>query len=106
MERIYIAKSRNEYKIGVSVNPTRRMKQLRTGNPDIQLIYESVDIANAYKIEHALHKIYSPYNVGGEWFSNELPYLPKIHESIEKYFPGTKIAITEYGFRGKRKYNI
>lgn len=37
----------------------------------------------------------------GEWFSDELPYLPKIQESIKKYFPGTKLAITEYSLRGK-----
>lgn len=29
-----------------------------------------------------------------------IPILPSINESIEKYYPGTKLAITEYDFHG------
>ena len=29
-----------------------------------------------------------------------IPILPSINESIEKYYPGTKLAITEYNFHG------
>lgn len=32
--------------------------------------------------------------------SEFLPILPNIKESIDKYYPGTKIAITEYSFHG------
>ncbi len=32
----------------------------------------------------------------GQSFSQYLPFLPAIQESIEKYYPGTKIAISEY----------
>ncbi len=32
--------------------------------------------------------------------SRFLPILPNIKESIDKYYPGTKIAITEYSFHG------
>lgn len=100
MCKIYVAKSRNEYKIGVSVNPERRMKQLRTGNPDIQLIYESINVANPYKIEHALHKIYSPYNVGGEWFSNE---ISNEIENIKKYVEEHSIYVVEKDDKQKDK---
>ena len=75
---------------------------------DIHYYSEACDTPE--KLLQASRTLYDPTFIEdsyvGEWFSNELPYLPKIHESIEKYFPGTKIAITEYGFRGKRKYNI
>ncbi len=36
----------------------------------------------------------------GEWFSSYLPLIPKIHESIDTYYPGTKHSISEYNFGG------
>lgn len=35
-----------------------------------------------------------------EWFSHKLPVIPKLKESINKYYPGTKLAFTEYNFGG------
>ncbi|MBN1765033.1 MAG: glycoside hydrolase family 44 protein [Sedimentisphaerales bacterium] len=32
----------------------------------------------------------------GQWFSRFLPLLPTVQKSIEKYYPGTKLSITEY----------
>lgn len=36
----------------------------------------------------------------GQWYSDHLPVLPNIRESIETYYPGTKHAISEYNFGG------
>ena len=36
----------------------------------------------------------------GQWGKENLPMIPKIQESIDKYYPGTKLAITEYNFGG------
>jgi hypothetical protein len=36
----------------------------------------------------------------GQWSKDKLPILPEIKASIDKYYPGTKLAITEYGFGG------
>ncbi|MBE6849699.1 MAG: glycoside hydrolase [Ruminococcus sp.] len=36
----------------------------------------------------------------GQWFSQDLPILPIVQASIDKYYPGTKLAITEYDFGG------
>ena len=36
----------------------------------------------------------------GEWGKENLPMIPTIQESIDKYYPGTKLAITEYNFGG------
>lgn len=30
------------------------------------------------------------------WYTNLLPLLPKVQESIDKYYPGTKMSISEY----------
>lgn len=37
----------------------------------------------------------------GQWFSSYLPLIPKIMESINKYYPGTKLAITEFSYGGE-----
>ena len=34
----------------------------------------------------------------GQWFKQFLPILPALHKSIDKYYPGTKLSITEYCF--------
>ncbi len=37
----------------------------------------------------------------GQWCQNNLPLLPTIQASIDKYYPGTKLAITEYNYGGE-----
>lgn len=36
----------------------------------------------------------------GQWCQQNLPLLPTVQESIDKYYPGTKLAISEYNFGG------
>ena len=36
----------------------------------------------------------------GQWCQENVPILPTIQASIDKYYPGTKIGITEYNFGG------
>lgn len=36
----------------------------------------------------------------GQWCQENVPILPAIQASIDKYYPGTKIGITEYNFGG------
>lgn len=38
--------------------------------------------------------------VAEPWFDNYRPIIPTIQDSINKYYPGTKLAITEYDFGG------
>lgn len=37
----------------------------------------------------------------GQWCQDNLPLLPTIQASIDRYFPGTKLAITEYNYGGE-----
>lgn len=37
----------------------------------------------------------------GQWFSSYLPLLPRIFNSIQTYYPGTKLAFTEYNYGGE-----
>jgi hypothetical protein len=63
MARCYIAKSNGLYKIGQSLNPFNRVKQLRYDHPDIKLLGYTDKLW-----ETDLHKKYSEYRVYGEWF--------------------------------------
>lgn len=36
----------------------------------------------------------------GKWCGDYLPLIPKIQDSIDKYYPETKLGITEYNFGG------
>lgn len=37
----------------------------------------------------------------GQWCQENIPILPTIQASIDKYYPGTKLAISEYNFGGE-----
>ncbi len=37
----------------------------------------------------------------GQWCQENLPILPTVQASIDKYYPGTKLAISEYNFGGE-----
>ena len=37
----------------------------------------------------------------GQWCQENVPILPTIQASIDKYYPGTKLAITEYNYGGE-----
>lgn len=51
------------YKIGKSVDPEKRLKEIKTGNPKCELIAYGTG-----KTEKQLHSIFKKYNIGGEWF--------------------------------------
>ena len=37
----------------------------------------------------------------GQWCMENVPILPTVQASIDKYYPGTKLAVTEYNFNGE-----
>lgn len=55
------------HKIGISKNVNRRLKQLRTGNPTIALVY-SYESINYKGIETSMHRRYKHKKFSGEWF--------------------------------------
>lgn len=57
------------YKIGVTNNLDKRIKNIRTGNPyKVEYIYTEIN-KEAYKIEKWLHSQFSINRLEGEWFS-------------------------------------
>ncbi len=70
MNYIYLIKSTDTsyYKIGVSKNPTKRIRQHQTGNPSPLTLLYQYGTENAYKIEAILHRRYSHLKKNNEWF--------------------------------------
>lgn len=101
--KIYLiyCKSINLYKIGISTNPEKRIKQLQTGSPYELSIITIYDSKYPFKLETTLHNIFSsrktPENfkydfelLSGEWFnlSNKdvagfIDSCKKIEETID-----------------------
>jgi hypothetical protein len=77
---IYILKSREYYKIGITKDVAKRMRELQTGNPIQHLFVCSSFFNDAPKIEKLLHETFAEYQIQGEWF--ELP-SSKLEELIE-----------------------
>lgn len=64
-----ITNNLNQYKIGISKNPKRRIKELQTGNDSNLFIVNQYKSEKYYKkIEKALHNTYKHCNVLNEWF--------------------------------------
>jgi len=68
---IYIIGSENPpYKIGISKNPERRLKNLQTGHPHKLKIIElrKTDSKKTKLLESVIHKHLDRYRLNGEWF--------------------------------------
>lgn len=74
---IYIITNGEDFKVGVSVNPKKRLKQLQTGNAKklkIVNIFE-VDKKDVFKMEKEAHsKVAGWYPKTGEWFKGGAEY--------------------------------
>lgn len=71
---VYLIKSEDSsrYKIGISKNPQKRVKQLQTGNSE-KLCLVNTYLSEYYdKIERTLHNRFSYLKKEGEWFEFSL----------------------------------
>ncbi|MBN1845527.1 MAG: hypothetical protein JW810_07570 [Sedimentisphaerales bacterium] len=63
---------------------------------------ETYSRANAEARMQAPRSLWDPDYVEdswiGQWFSQYLPILPPLQNSIASYYPGTKLAVTEYSY--------
>lgn len=64
----------NRYKIGVSVDVERRIKQLQTGCSDKIFLVDKFLSKFPFKLESALHRKYESSKINGEWYllSNDM----------------------------------
>lgn len=88
MKSVYLLQSDSGlYKIGVSKNPSKRVRQLQTGNGEkIRLIY-SFETDIPFLVEQSLQNHFMMYKVNGEWFNlsleDELEFLNLCQKSNE-----------------------
>ena len=74
----YLVRSfNNYYKIGKTNNIRKRLKQLETSNPEIELVGVSDEFS-----EEFLHKKFKKYRVKGEWFI----FDDSIINEVKQYF--------------------
>jgi hypothetical protein len=64
-----------QVKIGVSVNPPGRIKEMRVARPDIELL---LSISGGRELERQLHQRFREYHIAGEWFH----YASEIQEFV------------------------
>lgn len=74
----------SKYKIGISKNPKKRMKQLQTGSGEELILINQYKTENARKIEKILHRKYSLDNSIGEWFDISLKEEVKFIDECKK----------------------
>ena len=65
---IYFIKCGEYYKIGISKDVQRRMKELDKRPYKIETIYVSDLTPNAYKVEQQIHSALERYRINGEWY--------------------------------------
>ena len=65
------------YKVGISRDPTKRLKSLQTGHPyPLQLHYtRETDICKTKLLETVIHRHLKLYKTNGEWFDVTLANL-------------------------------
>ena len=66
---VYIIKCGNDrVKIGISNNPSKRLEQIQTGNPDKCELVSAYQSDDARETETILHSLLSDCRLEGEWF--------------------------------------
>jgi hypothetical protein len=69
------------FKIGESINPEQRRRNLQTGNKRFLQVYRIIACPNkifAQKLEELLHQRYANRMIQGEWYDVSVPEVQKI----------------------------
>lgn len=86
---IYIIHNGSAYKIGISKDPARRLKQLQTAAATKLSIYTTYAVPSkiAKKLETQLHRMFwqSRARYNGEWFVFTEAHLETIHQWLQPY---------------------
>jgi hypothetical protein len=82
--QIYLIKCGRYYKIGVSYDAYKRLKDFNPYNPHKLTVYYHAGVNNAYKLEAELHRRYEKDRVKNEWFKLSREQLKEIKEIIGK----------------------
>lgn len=83
MREIYFAQCGDRIKIGISVNPSARIEQLRQGAGSTVTLIASV--AGDFSIERALHKKLRQHRIDREWYRDHSDVRAAIQNCINLF---------------------
>ena len=92
MQKIYIIKCQDCYKVGVTNDPVKRMKGLQVGNPYELEIVSTYTTLKPKQTESLIHHELKWCHVRGEWFNGELDDIKK---AIIKVLDGISDSVGE-----------
>lgn len=85
---VYLVRSGEYYKIGISAEPEKRIAGLQVGSPyPIETIHIQMS-ADYIGLERHLHAVYSDYRVTGEWFSFDDEMIGTVIDAMSAGAPG------------------
>lgn len=83
---LYIFEAGGYFKIGISADPSKRMKELQTGSPAKLRTVFTVKLDNVKTVEHQLHRTFATKRVVGEWFTLDEADIQTAIEMCQKSF--------------------
>lgn len=81
---VYLLRSKDYHKIGITKDVEYRLKQLQTASPYEIKVITAIKIDNAEKLEKELHKRYSANHIRGEWFELPTSEVDALREELER----------------------
>lgn len=95
---LYLIESGGLYKIGVSQDVNKRIRNLQTGSAHtvICVAYYQTD-KPAREVESALHKLFAKYRLRGEWFDFEDRFTQEAFDTLCSRYGMTKLEFNENG---------
>lgn len=111
--RLYFIRAENGLiKIGVSVDPENRLRQLQTGSSTRLELLDTIETENSNLLESKLHKEFAKYRIHGEWFNISRDTIQYLVERERTFVPIHELATEKipvdnlYGVQFKGVYNI
>lgn len=81
---IYLIECGGKYKIGLSRNVDRRLKELDYRPFEIKLVAKSSLIENPFDLERKLHKYFESSRINGEWFNLNNEQVEQVRVVLKK----------------------
>lgn len=81
--RVYFIRAVNTrmFKVGISSDPRRRLKEMQIGSPAKLVLTRNVACSNAADVERKIHECFAKYRSHGEWFSCPIEKALSIFDS-------------------------
>jgi hypothetical protein len=84
-----------QYKIGVSKNPERRLREEQTASPGRLAIHSRWQSKYPYKVETLLHAYFREDHAAGEWFNLGIDAVERFQARCAHYEPYVRLRYAE-----------